>query len=170
MVGGIIAIVLGFNSSPTDWILLIIGSIILLLVALWFKIATIKGQEDIHSAYQKYLREFKSNADQVIVNLDKAIIQETNHYYTKTVVEGQAAALNIVAGYGHHNEQTIKSTSCDVKFKVKYHKRTLTLKTSISKDETNVRMHFYLQKETTAYINPYDPKEYYIDLEFIEAQ
>jgi hypothetical protein len=41
-------------------------------------------------------------------------------------------------------------------------------KATIAKDETSLRMHFYMQKETTVYIHPYEPEEYYIDLEFLE--
>lgn len=168
---GIVLVIVGLKSSTVNWTFITIGAAILIpfsMYMLYTNFVTSEKLKKPSEMYEKHIREFKQSADRVIVNLDKAIIQEKNHFHTETVVEGKAAALNVIAGYGHHNEETIKSTSCDVKFTVKYNKRTITLQTTILKDETSVRMHFYLQKETIAYINPYDPKEYHIDLEFMK--
>lgn len=115
------------------------------------------------------LHKFLKTADRVQVVLDNAKIQQRNHYYTKTIVTGQAAALNEITGNGHHNEEIIASSDCEVTFKVRYKKRLLTYTETISKDEDSIRIHFYMKKSTVIFINPKDPKEYHLDLTFLDT-
>lgn len=167
---GIAAIVWGATSSPVDWLRIVIGCITFLLVMLYRKIDAIEDLEDKESTHKEYINTLKSKADRVLVDLDKVIIQEKNHYYTKTVLGEEITTFDFIPVYEESDQETVKRIYCDVKFKVKHHNSTRTLKTSIAKDETSLRIHFYLQKQTYAYINAYDKDEYYIDLDFLKEE
>ncbi|WP_420572484.1 hypothetical protein [Kordia sp.] len=161
-------LVVGIKSSPINWIFISIGIVIFApfgIYLLYTKHTLTKENDRIYNAH---VRKLKTNGSRVIVILNEAEINEKKHIQTKTVVSGEAAALNEISGYGAHNETQITHTYCEVTFKVSYAQKTLFLKQTIDKDETSVRMYFYMQKETVAYLDPYDPEYYYIDLEFIE--
>jgi hypothetical protein len=166
-----IFIVVGLKSSTTNWTLVSIGIAILVPIAIYFAYLNFvlsNQREDLNKKYEEQLREFKRTADRVLVDLDKVIIQERNQYHSNTVVTGKAAALNEISGHGHHNEETVKSTFCEVTFKLRYNNEELTFEKIIYKDETTIRMYFYMQKETIFYIDPFDSEHYHLDLDFIE--
>jgi hypothetical protein len=166
-----IFILVGFSTSETNWTFIAIGIVLFLPFALhsvYQVFASSKKENRLNDQFEKYIAEFKHTADRIKIDLDDAKIKEQQYYHKKTILTGEAAAINELTGFGEHNEETIKHTSCEVTFTINHHKKKRTLKTTIAKDETSLRMHFYMQKETFAYIHPFDPKEYYIDLEFLE--
>lgn len=166
-----IYIVVGLKSSTTNWTLVIIGIVVLapfLIYLIYQNFLMSHEAEERDKKYEAHLHKFKQTANRVPVNLEKAIIQEKNHYYTKTVVTGKAAALNEISGNGHYNEKTIEYTSCKVTFRLKYNNEELTLERTIKMGETALRMHFYIKKETILYVDPFDSENYHLDLDFIE--
>jgi len=173
VVVGVIFITSGLISTPTNWTIILIGLGILIPILIFliylFTFAS-KMKKLIDQQYDTDLQEFKQRADKIIIVLDNANIQEKHQYQTNTIATVNAAAINEVSGYGHHNEETVKHTFCNVTFNVQYHNQELILTTTIPKGETAVRMYFYIQKETIAYIDPFDPENYHIDLTFIENE
>ena len=162
-------IIAGVYSYTIEWSYIAVGGMILIpLVLLLKEKFKMDETESKHKdAYEKYVEKFKASADRVLILLDDAYIIEKKSYETITNVTGKAAALNEIAGYGHHNEEKIEHVYCDVTFSIEYHGKHIEVKQIVHKDETTLRMYFYMQKSTTLYIDPYDPSEYYLDLEFL---
>ena len=167
----VIFIIVGQKSSDINWTFIIIGTAILVpfFIYLTYQSFLMKHEaEERSEQYEAYLHKFKQTANRIPINLEKAIIQERNNYYTKAVETGRTAAMNEISGHGHLNEETVKHTSCEVTFKVNYNIEELTFEKTIHMGETALRMHFYIQKETILYIDPFDSEHYHLDLDFIE--
>lgn len=167
----VIFIIVGLKSSKINWTFIIIGIAILVpffiyLIYQSFLMSHEAGERG--ELYEVYLHKLKQSANRIPINLDKAIIQERYRYQTNTVVRGKAAAFNEISGHGHHNEETVKHTSCEVTFKVNYNNEELTFGRTINMGETALRMQFYIKKETILYIDPFDSENYHLDLDFIE--
>lgn len=167
---GAFLIISGVYSYTIEWKYIIVGLMILvpLFLLLKEKLKMDETESKNKGAYEKYVKEFKASADRIVILLDEAHIIENKRYQTVNVVEGNGAALNEIAGYGHLNEEKIEHVYCKVTFKINYHDTIITVKHTIHKDETTVRMYFYMQKSTTLYINPYDVDEFYLDMEFLD--
>lgn len=164
---GIMFVIVGIIGNNPNWIFIAIGIIIMIPYALYFFWLG-KEADKIEQQKEKEFQKFLKIADRVHVVLDEAKIVEKNHTETHTVTQDyRAAAINEVSGNGHYNEERITYTYCEVTFKVNYKGKKLIIEEVIHKDETSVRMHFYMQKVTTFYINPNNMNEIYLDLTFI---
>ncbi|MFK7748620.1 MAG: hypothetical protein AB8B65_09530 [Kordia sp.] len=167
----IIMIIVGLKTSQTNWTFVSIGIIISIpfwMYSIYINFSINHNSKKRGKLYDTHLRNLKEKADKIPVKLDNAIIQERNQYQKNTIVTGKAAALNEISGYGHHNEKNIKHTLCKVTFKLKYHQKELIIEETVHLGETALRMQFYIQKETTLYIDPFDPENYHLDLDFLE--
>ncbi|WP_298517451.1 hypothetical protein [uncultured Kordia sp.] len=168
---GSIFISSAFKSPTINWTLIGIGAFMVafpVIYIVYLLFAASKIDEKGNERYNDYLHEFKQTANRIPFDLGLAIIQKRNRYETQIVPQSNAASLNAISGHGHHNEEIIEHTYCKVTFNFQYHGETISLEEIIPKDDTTLRMHFYMQKETIIYINPFDAEEYYIDLEFLE--
>jgi len=165
---GFVFILVGMHSTNINWLFIGIGIVLLfpfLVFMFWLK----NSSEKITKKQEKKFQKFLKTADRVHVTLDDAKIKEKKHTETNTVQQDyKALAINEVSGNGHYNEERVTYTYCEVTFNVKYKGKKRIIEEVISKDKTSVRMHFYMQKVTTLYINPYDTDEIYLDLTFIE--
>ncbi|WP_298427262.1 hypothetical protein [uncultured Kordia sp.] len=166
---GMMFVLVGIISNNINWIFIAIGIVIMAPYALsffWVEKEVDKIEKQKNKEFQKFLK----TADRVHIVLDEAKIVEKKHTETYTVTQDyRAAAINEISGNGHYNEERITYTYCEVTFNVSYKERMFVIEEIIHKDETSVRMHFYMQKITTLYLNPMDKKEYYLDLTFINS-
>lgn len=166
---GIICIVVGIEVAKYNWVFLSLGVILLLPYVIYY-FWTEKKVDQFKKQKEKEFQHFLKTADRVHVFLDDAIIKEKKHTETHTTnLNYKAAALNEISGNGHYNEERVTYTYCEVTFKINYKGEEMTLTEVIHKDETSVRLHFYAQKATTFYIDPYDFNNFYIDLTFAEG-
>ncbi|WP_046757514.1 hypothetical protein [Kordia jejudonensis] len=165
---GVICIIVGIKVSKNNWIFISIGAVLVLPFLIYFFWLRNKA-EDATAQQEKEFQFFLKTADRVHVVLDEATITEKKHTEVHEVTQDyRAAALNEVSGNGHHNEEKVTYTYCVVSFTVVYKGKEFIVEDVIHKDETSVRMHFYMQKITTLYINPNDTSKMYLDLTFIE--
>lgn len=142
------------------------GSVILVALVIYFilsirdKRAAKKNQEE----YEAELNQFKQDADQIEVDLDKVKIKSNSWTEEVVIRESKYSGVDSFFGDYHHNIKTVKNETNLVEFSIPIDGRTVRYKTRIDMNTKSLQIHLAIKKKTVLYEKD---GENYLDLEFL---
>lgn len=77
---------------------------------------------------------------------------------------------NQLAGRGDLNIEKVQHSLNVLETNVKYKGQTIDVLCRVNMDTKTLKMKLAIQEETTLYVNPEKPDEYYLDLDFLYPQ
>lgn len=163
---GVLFVFVGIMSTKINWLFIAIGIALLFPFGIFFLLDLNKDSKLITQKESEF-QDFIKTADRVFVLLNDATIHEKKHTEIREVEHYKASALNEITGNGHHNEERVTHTYCEVTLRANYKDRYITYVETVNKDATSVRMKFFMQKSTILYVNPKNTTEYFMDLNFL---
>jgi hypothetical protein len=164
ILGGIIFYI-GLDRSDLTFI--IIGLAVLTPSIIWAIIWNKKQKrEEISGSIE--LENLKKTADKIIVNLNTAEIKTNSWTEDKIIETGRIGMLNQLGGDGDKNIRSVTRNESMVSWVFNYHGKTIHYTIVIDKEVQSLKMHFAIQKETILYVDPNNPDNNYLDLEFLQ--
>lgn len=139
---------------------MLVALVIYFIVSIRDNRAARKHQED----YEAELAQFKQDADQIEIDLDKVKIK-SNSWTTEVVIrESKYSGVDSFFGDDHHNIKTVKNETNLVEFSIPIDGRTMKYKTRIDMNKQSLQIHLAIKKKTILYVKD---GENYLDLEFL---
>ena len=153
---GIIIIYAGIEAEETNMYFVAVG-IVLILPLLIFIINVKIRSDKMEDDESKRINDLLQNGDIVTVRLDNLEIK-SNSYQQE---------IEVGSGYRTRNEY-IDVNHNVVLIEVPYKNETIKYNLHIDMDSTKLKMHFAVKKETELFVDPENPNNNYLDLQFLE--
>jgi len=143
-----------------------IGLLLITPFVLYFILDCIKSKRKEYKSKLE-LENFKKTADKIVIDLENIKIKSNSWTDTVVVDNTRYGGLNQLTGNEDKNIKMIKRDINYVKISVPYKEKTLNFNLSVAMEATILKMHFAIKKETILYVDPENPDNYYLDMEFL---
>lgn len=145
------------------------GTVILLAIIIYWIIDLREKREEKrnHAKRIEELNQFKREATQIEVNLDKVKIK--SHTWTEEVAvrESKYSGVDTFFGDYQQNIKTVKNDTNLVEFSFPIDGKTVKYKTRIDMNKQSLQIHLAIKKKTILYVKD---GQNYLDLEFLHQQ
>lgn len=145
-------------------------SILILLLALGIaKILKNRSQEKEYEKFRKEVHAFKEEADSIQVDLNQMRIKSNEWQDEQVINHSKYGGANQLIGRGDLNIKKVQRSINVLETSVTYKGQTIHVLSRVSMEPTTLKMKLAIQKETTLYVNPDQPEEYHLDLDFLKS-
>ena len=159
---GVIVLYAGFGGrgksndfGEINYYFIAVGVVLLLPMLIYF-LKTKFELDRWNNHKRKQINKLIKHGDQVIVNLDDLEVQTNS--YLKEIEAGSGYNTRMERISVNHNVLLIAAV---------YRGETIKYKVNIDMDPTKLKMHLAVKKETVLYVDPKDPNNNHLDLDFL---
>lgn len=167
---GIVIAYIGLRhwNGSTSWYVVLVGLAILAVfgvyrLQLYFRVNNLKRRAETK------FREFLDRADRITVDLDQVEIRSNKWEEREVIYEGGYSGLDGLSRRPDRNTRLVERSQNHLSVEVQYNGRRRLVQAEVEMDTTALKMLLAVQKQTTLYVNPDNPDEYYLDLDFLNA-
>jgi chromosome segregation ATPase len=147
---------------------IILGLIVLVGYGVLYVIQR-QTREKEHEKRRKEIDDFKNQADKVQIDLNQLSLK-SNEWQEEIVTDNSKyGGYNQLVGRGDLNIETVQHSLNALELSVSYKGQTIDVLRRVNMDTKTLKMKLAIQEKTTLYINPEEPQEYYLDLEFLNS-
>jgi hypothetical protein len=142
------------------------GSVILVAMIIYF-IVSIRDKRRARRNQEKFeaeLAQFKQDADQIEVDLNKVKIKSNSWTEEVVIRESKYSGVDSFFGTNHHNIKTVKNEINLVELSIPIDGKTIRYKTRTDMNKESLLIHLAIKKNTILYVKDGDS---YLDLEFL---
>jgi Ca2+/Na+ antiporter len=157
---------LGAKSSSFNIYFLLVGILIFLpfIIYLFYSKFEIKKEEKKN---QINLDTFKLKAEKVQFNLDEIEIKSNSWSEEVVIDNSKYGGLNQLAGIPEKNIELIKHNLHHLKIRIPHNGIIYNCDTKININKDDLMIKLAIKKKTFLYVNQFNRKEYYLDIDFL---
>lgn len=117
---------------------------------------------------QKQLDLFKQECDKIEIDLNDIEVK-TNKWTEEMVTDNSfGGGMDQLVGRGDLNIKKVNYNPNVLTLSVLYKESTIEVIIRVDMDTTSLELKLAIQKKSYLYINPNNPEEYYLDLDFLD--